>query len=140
MPEPTPEPTPQPAPEPVSLARGEISIISKSGITYKANDYQVNPDGTLKSGTEPTEENSVSLAFVLFKDDGNTVDKDAVVTITAGTSTPIVLQGTGNFLAKLNSGKGAYYYPFTYEFRQTGQHIIKFESGNVTKNITFDVQ
>lgn len=141
MPEPTPEPTPVPTPEPVSNARGEIVFMSPVRATYKANDYRINPDGTLAAGSsEPTDANNVTLGFILYKDDGVTPEQNATVTITAGTSTPSVLNGTGNFGTKLRNGQGAYYYPFYYEFRSAGNHKITFESGNVRESITLTAE
>ena len=142
---PAPAPTSPAAAEPVSQARIEIINPSPNkglGRNYKANDYQMNNDGTLKAGSvAPDESNSVYLGAVLYAADGSPV-KDADMSITVGTSTPVVLNGTGNMTKIYVNGapQNVPFYPFNYEFRKSGHITFVFEAQGLSKSVELDVQ
>lgn len=115
----TNNPTPAPMPEPVSQARIEIiSPIPSKGlgrafITQPLFDER----GELR--------NEVYIGAIVYNDAGAPVD-NVQVTFTAGTSTPVVIQGTGNVANIYVDGqkRTVPYYPFSYTFTVPGELTI----------------
>jgi len=109
-----------------------------------ANDYKINPDGTLAAGsTNPTDNNFVDLMIIVRDDDGKSLRDTEVVITATDPRQNIVLKNTGN-VRRIYDEKGnrelISYYPFLYEFRTAGQHIIMFSTNGMSESITFDVK
>lgn len=135
------QPEKQMEPEKQSLAKVEIidAIPSKGrGRIFKANDYQMNPDGTLKEGSvTPTDENSIELGLVCYDADGKDRDTAMVVVTATDASQNKTINGTGSVKKVYSDGfeKSVHYYPYRYEFRTPGSHTITFECDGMKTSV-----
>lgn len=128
--EPTPAPESQPAAAAPSYTMEIISPMPAHGLGrhYVANDYAYNPDGSLKQGTEPKDENSIDIGVVVYDQNGQP-QQDITITITAtDKGQNKTLSGTGNVTKIYPNGEPqtVHYYPFHYDFRSVGDHTITF--------------
>lgn len=87
------------------------------------------------------ETNYVSLGLIVRNDAGELV-KDAIVTIIATDETQNETQnGTGSVIPLYENGVRIItsIYPFHYEFKTVGDHMITFSVNGMTKSVTFTV-
>ncbi len=122
-----------------------LEIISRTpngfNRTYKANDYKINPDGTLAEGSvAQSEDNYVDLGLIVRGDDGQPL-KDAIVQVRATeASQNKTINGTGDIMNIYPNGVKTQvpYYHFRYEFRTAGRHEIAFESNGMISTKPFN--
>ena len=99
------------------------------GREYKANDWQVNPDGTMKEGSvAPDDSNSIELGLVCYDANGNDMATPTVTVTATDASQNKTISGTGSVKKIYVEGaeKTVHYYPFHYDFRTVGMHAISF--------------
>jgi len=125
------------------ISMKSIQIIKlKTSKVYKANDYQVNPDGTLKEGSvEPTDQNSIVLGAVCRNDEGNATLRHNVHVTATDKNQNKMIKGTGKDTQGIGAvtkvdGKVVSYYPYKYEFKTVGTHVINFKCQGIEDNIT----
>ncbi len=161
QPTPTVPTTPQPTPAPVPISKANIEIFSPTpgkglGRQYKANNYQINPDGTLAQGSAtPDDSNSIVLGLIARNDNGDAVIKYDVTIEATDPPNPDCfscrrfIKGTGTDQTGIGAVTKIYkdgvpetvsYYPFLYEFKTSGQHTITFSANGFSKSVTVTAQ
>ena len=97
---------------------------------------------TYKASPEIVDEtNYIDIGLTVVNENGEYL-KDVTVQVTATDATQNkTLDGTGNVTSIYPNGekKTVHYYPFHYEFKTAGEHIITFTQGNLTETITLEV-
>lgn len=141
----SPTPAPIPTPKP-SMSKIEI-IVPMSNKAYCTNISYSKCESQNKvfiaSPQVIDESNYVYIGFVVYDDNGNQI-KNAVATIVAtDESQNKTLNGTGN-VAPIYNENGAKiitpYYPFNYEFKTAGEHIITLSANGMAKSIILIAQ
>lgn len=124
----------------------DLEIISRTpngfNRTYKANNYKLNPDGTLAEGSIAQDENNYIDFGVIVRDDNGNPVKDAVVQVrVTDASQNKTLNGTGDIVNIYPNGVKTQvpYYHFRYEFRTAGRHEVAFESNGMISTKPFEV-
>lgn len=85
------------------------------------------------------ESNYIEIGLIVKDENGNILkDKTVEVHCTDATQDKS-LNETGNFSPRINPPNGGSYYPFHYEFRTEGQHIISFTCEGESLDLTLDV-
>lgn len=136
---PAPAPTPMAAGAPVPASQARIEIISPTKLNgYIANDYKLNPNGSLAEGSvSPDASNSVVIKVLVYDDAGN-INGTENVSVTVDGNTK-VLNGTGD-VATIYKGTNRLVVPayvYNYEFRTAGDHTITFTTGTgLSQSIT----
>lgn len=132
-PTPMPEPTPAPAPAP-SLAR--IEIISPFPGKGLGREYRA------ATSTAPYDEsNYIELGAVCYDDEGKVTNTAEVQVTATDASQNKTMANTGNVTPRYVNGvkETIYYYPFHYEFKTAGDHVITFTCGQKTESVTLKV-
>jgi hypothetical protein len=108
----------------------------------------INPYGgkglgrTYKASPEVQDESNYIDIGLTVVDENNDYLHDVLVTVEAtDESQNKTLNGTGNVTNIYPNGekKTVHYYPFHYEFKTAGEHIITFKQGNLTESVTLQV-
>ncbi len=98
------------------------------------------------------EDNYIDVGLVVRDDSGNCIaDADLTIEVTRGQkiTDQITLKGTGNIIPLVEKGVPHYlnpkkiktpYYPFHYEFKQSGKHLFTFRSLGAETSIELIVQ
>ena len=120
-----------------------ISPIAGKGLgrIYVANNYELNPDGTIKTGHAPKEENMIDLGLIIRDENGTYLDGVVVEVEATDESQNKRIAGTGNQTKIYPEGTPVTvpYYPFHYEFKSAGKHTITFKVGDKTESVDLDV-
>lgn len=88
------------------------------------------------------ESNYIELGLLCTDDDGNVDDKSTVEVVATDSSQNKTMVGTGAIVKIYNDrGEGVqtYYYPFHYEFKTAGKHIITFTCNGLSESVELDV-
>lgn len=99
------------------------------GRTYKANPEIVD------------ESNYIDIGLTVVNENGEYLSDLTVQVSATDESQNKTLNGTGNVTNIYPNGekKTVHYYPFHYEFKTAGEHIITFTQGNLTESVTLQV-
>lgn len=129
--EPVKQPEPIAQPKPIMNTLQIINPYPGKGLgrTYKANAEIVD------------ESNYIDIGLLVKTDNGEYLH-DVVVEVEATDSSQNkTLNGTGNVTNIYPDGvkTTVHYYPFHYEFKNAGEHIITFKQGNLTESVTLQV-
>lgn len=127
---------------PVSLAHIDIIYPTKLD-GYIANNYKLNPDGTLAEGsTEPIDSNSVVLKAVVYGDDGKPMDNTIVFITATDQAQNKTEKGTGDVMNIWVNGdrRQVPVYSFHYEFKTPGDHKVVFTANGMFQEVTLIVK
>lgn len=127
--------TPTPTQE---ASKARLDLLEPSSRDYVANDYKVNPDGTLQAGSvAPNDKNSVDLAAVLYDASGSAIGTSEM-RVTVDSGSPTIFFGTGNVRSIYVDGQKIRVpvYNFHYEFKTAGDHMVTFSANGMEKSIT----
>lgn len=141
--------TPSPVVTPISQA--SIKIIQVGGCSSDptnsmrctANDYKINPNGTLAEGSKTPNDSNLIIFNIFIRDGSGNPIKDAEVSITATDSNQNkILKGTGVVTPIYENGikKIVPVYSFSYELRTVGQHKITVAANGMTENFIVNAQ
>ncbi len=146
MPEPT---TPEPAAEPATPAV-DSQQEKKSEVPVKKTTLEI--IGPIKgkglgrkyiaSDKVVDESNYIELGIIVRNaEDKILTDVTCVITATDATQNKTI-NSTGNVTPIYKNGikKVVHYYPFSYEFKTPGKHVITFVCDGITKEITLEVE
>lgn len=85
------------------------------------------------------ESNYIELGLIVRDENGNIL-KDRTVEVEATDSTQDkTINESGNYSPRINPPAGGNFYPFHYEFRTSGNHLISFTCDGVTENVSLSV-
>ncbi len=128
-----PEIIPEPIIEP-KISMKKIEIISP--IRGKGLDREYVANSQVEN-----ESNYVELGLVVYDDAGEITKMDKVVITATDETQSKTINTTGNVTRIYTNGveKTVYYYPFHYEFKTAGDHIITFEANGLSESVTLKV-